>query len=276
MRRVRILSVAFAAWLAPWGVGYAQPKSEAALEVGTFYGDDGTAGLRFARWALSPRARFRHDVSPDVRLGATFGLIYHAVDVEVGPIAGDDNRFCAGNPVLGALVRVGSGRTVVRLGGLLGLPLAQSGCMGAYGTWGLASAMRGYWNVWEWFPEAFTPGFDFLVETTSDELVFGAEGAAALLFAVDDAFDDDVELGLQAGGFAAWQGSLVRVGAALRFVWLPTIDGDFFQMSLEPLLRIGRRGFFETRLTVNLDNPAGFSFDDGGVWGWHLGGGGQF
>jgi hypothetical protein len=42
----------------------------------------------------------------------------------------------------------------------------------------------------------------------------------------------------------------------------------FFRVQLEP-------AFFEARLTMNLDNPYGFAFDDG-VWAISLTAGGRF
>jgi hypothetical protein len=47
---------------------------------------------------------------------------------------------------------------------------------------------------------------------------------------------------------------------------------------LEPFVRFnfGEHAFLSTRLTMHLDNDLGFSFDSGGVWGLHVGGGGAF
>jgi hypothetical protein len=48
-------------------------------------------------------------------------------------------------------------------------------------------------------------------------------------------------------------------------------------VALEPYLRYDfGGGFVNARLTVNLDEPLGFAFDEGKVWGLFAGGGGTF
>jgi len=75
----------------------------------------------------------------------------------------------------------------------------------------------------------------------------------------------------------ALRGSSRELGGRLQIVvGLTHNPDDEAQPSMEPFFRFeGERGFFDARLTLNPDDPLGFSFDDGRIQGHHLGGGGR-
>ena len=85
----------------------------------------------------------------------------------------------------------------------------------------------------------------------------------------------DVELGTVLAPGASYILENLIVGGRLPLFWVLT--DDLAQFALEPFARYDFNQFFLTgRFTLNLDNPYGFSFDRGEVWGLHLGFGGAF
>lgn len=80
-----------------------------------------------------------------------------------------------------------------------------------------------------------------------------------------------------APGAALWTSDMFSLGLRLPLQF-NTYSSDAAQVSLEPFLRfeLGETGFLATRFTMNLDEPAGFSFDNGRLWGLHLALGGAF
>ena len=63
-------------------------------------------------------------------------------------------------------------------------------------------------------------------------------------------------------------------GARLPFTWIPTDSGSSSTfLSFEPFVRfdVSEAAFLNARFTLNIDEPLGFSFDDGKVWALHLG-----
>ena len=56
---------------------------------------------------------------------------------------------------------------------------------------------------------------------------------------------------------------------------LAILTGENNQLALGPFVELTTDLYVTTRLIMNLNAPAGFAFDGGGVWGLHIGGGGQ-
>jgi hypothetical protein len=169
----------------------------------------------------------------------------------------------------------------------------------AYLAYATVGAARGAWDLWLWLPETMSLVVPFRLEkrlATSIEL--GVDAGLAILIPIADN-EGGTDLFLQAAGDLAFLLSpRVRLGFRLQFGWVVTddedhrrpdytdllfsqIDGrrhDDFQLSFEPYVRgyVGQSGFLQARLVINLDEPAGFGFDDDGVWGLFLGGGFTF
>jgi hypothetical protein len=77
------------------------------------------------------------------------------------------------------------------------------------------------------------------------------------------------EFGAQtAGEFAFLFGWHTALGARLSGTYYPTFHGEPFQSAATFYLRYARtQDAFGARFILNLNRPAGFSFDENGVWG---------
>lgn len=96
----------------------------------------------------------------------------------------------------------------------------------------------------------------------------GTNAAAALVPSTTG--DPEITLNLAPG--IAYVGDVLVAGARMPLWWLLTEGGDNAQLAVEPFVRVDLDSMFiNSRFTLNLDNPWGFSFDTGGVWALHLG-----
>jgi hypothetical protein len=209
------------------------------------------------------------------------------------------------NPLVAAYWAPRFGRFDLRAGVGLGLPFASLRTTGELGVDGIldlsaylyAAATNGLWDWWAWLPDRLTLllptatidgclsdnfcvggafGIHFLFSTASDETTEGG---------VTVSTDTGTEAVMQLQGDVAYKSRSTRTGVLLRVVTFltgeedPDADDDRSQISLEPYLRFDLgSGFFRAALTVNLDEPFGFSFsgDPLDIWGLHVGGGTQF
>jgi hypothetical protein len=121
-----------------------------------------------------------------------------------------------------------------------------------------------------WLPETLSIVAPARVET-GDQLVLGADAQVGVH--IPTGSGGDVELSLQLDpGVGFWASETVLVGGRIPIVWVPTGAGDNAQIAVEPYARFDfGSAFFNTRFTLNIDDPLGFSFDDGKVWALHLG-----
>ena len=141
-----------------------------------------------------------------------------------------------------------------------------------------SAAAHGGMNLWLWAPERLS-----LVLSGGAAHRFGdvfdvfAEAAIAPMFPVGDE-GTDVDLFIDAGIGGQWViPELLNIGLRFQLAWLPTAQGDPVQTSLELFGRVWLDALFlGLAFTLNLDEPAGFSFDTNGVWGLHVGVGVQF
>jgi hypothetical protein len=127
-----------------------------------------------------------------------------------------------------------------------------------------------------WAPETLSLVTPSHVEF-GDQFVVTGDGGLGLHVPTDGG---DVELSVQLDpGFGYYVNPTVLVGARLPFVWFPTESGSGATfVALEPYGRfdVSETAFVNARFTLNLDEPLGFSFDDGKIWALHFGGGGTF
>jgi hypothetical protein len=136
----------------------------------------------------------------------------------------------------------------------------------------LGALARSSHDIGLWAPETLTIAVPARVET-GDKLVLGADAAVGAHIPTGDG---DFEMSLQFDpGVGFWASETVLVGGRVPIWWMFTGDGDNAQVAVEPYARFDLgSAFFNARLTLNIDEPLGFSFDDGGVWALHLGFGG--
>ncbi|MFW6051901.1 MAG: hypothetical protein ACODAU_12045 [Myxococcota bacterium] len=249
-----------------------------AAEHTTYAGDLGGAQALLQ----SPLVGFWYAITEHFVMSADWGMAYYRENA-----GGDASRtFRFGNPMV-------SGYYVGRFGSLklyAGLGVAAPAATLPDGpdpdttlaarAYMSALATRGGWNSFLWIPEAASLVFPVRFESA---------GVRHLLLAADAAmgvpiFLDGRGAGLvfQTAGEVGYRSEHFSIGARMQLFWWalddrPFIGDDMAQMSLEPFLRVDfGRPFLHARLTMNLDEPFGFSFDDGGIWGLHLGGGVEF
>jgi hypothetical protein len=244
-------------------------------ELATYAGDSpgGRALLQ------SPLLGFWYAFSNHFMLSVDWGMAYYRDDAS-GQV---DRTFRFGNPMVAGYYVGHHGNLKLRLGAALTAPVATLPDGGdslalAARAYGVAAASRGGWNLWLWAPEAATLAFPARFEMVA---------LPKLLLAADVTMAIPIYLHGQGAGFVmqfagdlGFRSKVVAVGARLSHVWsiaeMPFL-GSFFQMALEPFLRLDfGKPFLHARLTMNLNNPWGFSFDPGGIWGLHLGGGTTF
>ncbi|MCB9709147.1 MAG: hypothetical protein H6714_10205 [Myxococcales bacterium] len=196
----------------------------------------------------------------------------------------DEVRFRFANPSIGAYFVTQNKIGMWRLGGFFAAPLASvPGGTGidhivAADAYGYASAMRGNWNYWLWAPSTTTIGASSQLEwSVLPVLSLAADGALAALIDSGNGRAQSDMMGQLAGEAALKAGEVVRLGVRLAGVWLPTADGDNFQSFVEPFARLQfLMAYVFAAVTINLDEPNGFSFDSGKVWAIRAGGGLRF
>jgi hypothetical protein len=193
----------------------------------------------------------------------------------------NESRFRIGNPTLAAYYQYRDSTFRVRIGGGIGIPAAQvpndddEGTFLAFIVYGAGLAMHGLQSPWLWTPESLPlllPSFRF----DADLGLVSIDGRAdiVLLFTLDEDFQDDVEVAipLEAGVLVHVQ--FVGIGARLGLGTFPTAgdDIDAVQVSLSPRITFDLDFLeLEARLSMNLDDPFGFAFDNDGFFGFFLG-----
>jgi hypothetical protein len=108
--------------------------------------------------------------------------------------------------------------------------------------------------------------------------LIGVDAALALMPRVRgdaSAFVSTTQFGLSV---AAVLGQSVQLGGRFDSVLLPSDMSERVQNALVPFLQVstGDGVLFAAELTINLDDPYGLSFTDGGVWGLSLLAGSRF
>lgn len=271
------------------GPGYGRRDLQFHLDVGTYFGsiqDD--AGFSEDRFGLSPRLRVMQPVGfNEVEL--SWGFIW----LDATGDAGDAQTFQLGN-VYAAHYWVW--RTLarqIRLGIGLGAPTAilrdEQPRQTVIDNEALitAAGMRSGREYWLWTPETGSAvgHFDFY-QRWPFGLVLGGQLSLAALYGFDDSASTAL-LGLE--GFnllgqvdldIAFDTERVRSMLRASYVVVPLNEGEFgwlaqdeidqIGVELEFRIRFGRADVV-LRMDVPIDAPFGFAFDDGGIWGAHIG-----
>lgn len=154
-------------------------------------------------------------------------------------------------------------------------PEAQAAMRLAFQT---SAETHGNRRLWLWAPERLS----LVLRGAVSHRLAGAfdvfaETALAPLIPVGDE-GDDTDLFVEGTVGGAWVvPDLLRLGLGFSMAWLPTGTGDVLQTSLQLFGRMWLdKLFLALAFTMNLDEPAGFAFDDGGRWGLHIGVGSEF
>ncbi|HEY6561108.1 MAG TPA: hypothetical protein VI072_27720 [Polyangiaceae bacterium] len=187
-----------------------------------------------------------------------------------------DHGFGIGNPYLG-ISRVNLDGTLRYKAGLgVTLPIAADEYPAGTAVV-LAPATYGWQNAHLWAPDVLSIAAPLRVEG-GDTFVLGVDATPIVMISTEDEpyRDSDAEFVLQvAPGAGVYATDALLIGARLPIFWAVTGDSyDNAQVAVEPYARLDvGSGFLNARFTVNLDEPLGFAFDEGKVWGAHLGGG---
>ncbi len=271
------------------GPGYGQRDLQFHLDVGTYFGSfEDEAGFSEDRFALSPRLRVMQPVGFN-EAELSLGFIW----LDKSGDAGDAQTFQLGNiyaahywvwRTLGRQIRLGAG---------LGAPTAilrdEQPRQTLIDNEALitAAGMRSGREYWLWTPEtgSVVGHFDFY-ERWPFGLVLGGRLSVAGLYGFDDS-PSTVGLGLE--GFnllaqvdldVAFDTESVRTMLRASYVLVPLNEGEFGWLAQDEIDQIGAEVEFRIRLgradvvlrlDVPIDAPFGFAFDDGGIWGAHIG-----
>jgi hypothetical protein len=195
----------------------------------------------------------------------------------------DRTTFVSGDPFVGVNYLHGSGDLRLKVGGGVALPFAPDSDAGHYLALYGASAIRAFQDDFLWQPRTLSLVAPLRLEY-GERVLFGGDASVMIFLPTGDddpgLGDDGRDTGLAitlAPGVGFWVTPKTLLGARFGLYWLTTAEGDNAQLSFEPNFRhYFGDGFLHARFTLNLDEPAGFSFNPGGFWGLHLGGGFSF
>lgn len=292
--------MSLAAFLSFPGGALAQPSTSAAaielygdMAIGTTERETTAFGQTVSTSAFTFLLEFggTYPIMPELRLSLDWGFDISAQERSLSGIINDSNDATVvlpANPALGAHYLFDLSSTVrARAGGLLVIPLIhfnEDDPEDMVET-GLASmhplGMNAALNAWLWTPEYFSLVFPVAVDGGSGKLRWGADTALALMFDTDDenAYDGDGKtlVVFQIGGEFAYRPISAfefggRLSAAFGFAKRYDFEeDDTSQIALEPFgAYLFDSGRVEGALTVNLDEPFGFAFNEARMWALHV------
>lgn len=233
--------------------GYTLDRSRIEIASAVFANEDTTA--------LHPRIAGR------LTVGSTWAIeadLPFATQLEGPATSGVGNLSFAGL-ARGYLQEVG--RIEVGLG--VTLPTARARTEADLETLDLATRMSGFFDLARYRPDTTSLTLPLRFESTSSEgLAFWGEGRPLLALPTDG---DEVAglLALTLGAGYRTRLAELRVDFGLAALFLPELDGVEGQLFVEPGLRLNvwrsesTVTFADVALRMNLDEPAGFAFEDG-------------
>ncbi len=286
MRRIRLVTLpalllATAMWLPGDALAEEIPEGIAwDGSVGMYLDSEGDASLLL----LSPLLGVRASVGERLLLRGDWGFSYLGISGE-----GDSQTsFIVGNPFVAAYYRfVGNGAEMA-IGGGVGLPIANVDVSGIETlgdaadaltdvlNYGLAAGIRGNRELWLWTPDTLPIVVDYMVDREMGVVTIGNDTAFAFYVPIGDN-EGDTDVALHSSSNIEANFGLVRLGGRILITAILTVEDDLdgTQIALEPFVGLDLGIFaLDVALTMNIDDPLGFAFDDDGVWGLHFGFGG--
>lgn len=213
-------------------------------------------------------------LTPGFALEGTMGFVH---------VDADGTATTGTNPTFSGYYVHESRNTLLRVGAGVSVPLVEDEDRNVGHAYWFTRGLR---DAWQFVPHhvGFIPSFR-IDGKSRDSFAWGADAELGILLPTEDGYDTDVQL--QAGGdFTVIVHPVFQVGGRAQFGWLATgaeprrigdPDIDNFQLSLVPFMRfVFGAGFVEGRFVINIDEPGGFSFDDGKIWLFQIRGGGRF
>lgn len=267
--------------------GFAQPHTGERWVRGRPHRMWGDASFyaRRDQWAFSPSfgARIR---AVDGHVLAQEAFILD-VDLAWRAIAasGAADSFRIGNPYAGLRFGVRHGIWVARGGIGSTVPITNGFRDGAedYAAYSLGQGLWGGWSGWLLEPDIQPLILRGDFELHGDNFQIGFDAFFAVIFPFERPIRNNTEYAFQTGGFGAWVPiPEIALGARLQVFfatnWIVGFgDRDEAQLALLPFFRLQfEPAFVEFRLTMNLDEPFGFAFDNNGMWAVSVAAGGRF
>lgn len=247
----------------------------ASFDIGVYRHRDSTA-LGSSTVALLPmRLGIETLVGDHWQIRGRFGIAGAVQDTEVTGVGGSRERtFRPGNTALGSYYTMGGDEKVmwtIGAGGQLSLPTAQPGdySSGEALAYVGGLAVHGMEDAWLFLPKTFSivPGAYARFATGP---VFANARLDMSLNVPTDGRDSPGHL-MQFRVEAGYRGSeTIRLGLAYTNVlqFGGNVSGDRSQGALRVFLRADIKILtVGCELVMNLDDPLGFAFDDGGYWG---------
>ena len=258
-------------------------------ELGMFFGNiEGGADVKL----LSPLFELRLQLADNWLLDAAWGFSY--VNLTLDGVDQRDNAFRPGNPWVAPYYQGVKGQFSYRFGIGVTVPVARlpddlgatPDNLTASAAYALAAAVRGNTEYWLWEPHSLSIIVPMSFERRKPSgFLWGANFATGVMLKCcgsqaernsNQRNDPVVQLGAMMGYQALdW----LRVGSTFTLVIMPRkkAQNQDTQLAVMPYLRFGSEDAFGSiGLTINLDNPWGFSFDANQVWGLLIGGGAAF
>jgi hypothetical protein len=246
-----------------------------AIDLGMHLSETGD-DLTF--FLLSPVLQARIPIGDLAFRGSGFEIGADVGFLMVNPLSDPNdqlqNAVAVGNPFLSGHYVLATEALNFRLGAGIAIPLAGvSGDRGVSRAFGYENAIanRAGFDRWLWEPDRLGLVVPARVEGLVGRVLLGADGAVGALLWTGAGTQDTTYFG-QLAGEVGYQISN-RSTLGLRFLghWLPDVDVDdpSFAFALEPGFRtqLGNAGFLGLRLTLPVDEPYGFAFEEGGNWG---------
>ena len=234
---------------------------------------------------ISPLIEMRFQLAYSVLLQVMWGMSYVNVDL-ADEDADPQNAFRSGNPYVAFHYQAKKNQFSYRLGVGVTIPVATvtddlNEVFAQQSAYSLAAAVRGNTNYWLWDAHAVSVIIPIAVERRKPSgFLWGAYLDTGAMIKINDKNNrtSKTDFIMQMAAMMGYQATdWLRVGSRFSLVLIPKFKQNNTQLAVEPYLRFGRDNAFGTvLLNINIDNPWGFSFDKGQVWGLRIGGGAAF
>lgn len=256
---------------------YLGHKSHVKLELGL-----GLAGQEESDLlSLQPTVEGRIAIGPAFGLQLVLPMMF--VDLSTDN-DGAASRFEIANPTVALEVVLDEDPRAIKLMRVgVAIPLLQRPDVDSFETLSdrvlqavnvaMATGARGLFDMWRYAPDTLSLFAELQAAIDFDSLYLDFRGGAGLLIPVGG--DAETELTVQVLGRVGY-GDVVRPFVGVGIVLIPTetsgLSGeeDAFQLGVQGglLVELGPARL-EAWLQLNIDRPAGFSFDDDGIIGLH-------
>jgi hypothetical protein len=250
----------------------ASPDQHARVyaELGYWHTEPATVHLNSFGLILGAGVKVAHHLELEAMLPLSFA--------EAGNSSSGDTAFATGNLHVGGSYVQARGPLRLKLGaGVEFGPWTSDYDEGSSAALLAAYALNGGQDLGLWAPEALSFVTPMRVEYDVGA-VLSADFAAGVHVPTNGG---DVVVTVQVApgiGYYVSNSALIGLRAPLTIVATSLDEDDFTLFAVEPYARfdLGGGGFLNARFTLNIDEPFGFSFDEGQAWGLHAGGGGTF